>query len=100
MRLGLLQMPLSDCTPPSANGDGSTTSAEPAWTIQKYGGTSVGKFAINIVDQIVLYVVWSIQFGFQLSLTRCVRPSLADQKVAVVCSARSSSSKAEGTTNR
>uniref|UniRef100_A0A093V113 Aspartokinase n=1 Tax=Talaromyces marneffei PM1 TaxID=1077442 RepID=A0A093V113_TALMA len=74
-------MPLSDHTPPSVNGDGSTASAEPAWTVQKFGGTSVGKFAINIVDHIVL-------------------PSLAEQKVAVVCSARSSSSKAEGTTNR
>lgn len=51
------------------------------WVVQKFGGTSVGKFALNIIDQVVL-------------------PSLSEHKVAVVCSARSSSTKAEGTTNR
>lgn len=50
-------MPFPDRTPPAANGNGGTSSAEPAWTVQKFGGTSVGKFAINIVDHIVLYVV-------------------------------------------
>ncbi|KAH8702635.1 aspartokinase [Talaromyces proteolyticus] len=63
-------------TPPSCNGD---IACDPAWVVQKFGGTSVGKFAINIVDQIVF---------------------CAEQRIAVVCSARSSSSKAEGTTNR
>lgn len=24
------------------------------WVVQKFGGTSVGKFALNIVDQVVL----------------------------------------------
>ncbi|KAE8147369.1 aspartate kinase [Aspergillus avenaceus] len=51
------------------------------WVVQKFGGTSVGKFAHNIIDQVVL-------------------PSLLEHNVAVVCSARSSSTKAEGTTNR
>ncbi|KAJ5736596.1 uncharacterized protein N7483_001721 [Penicillium malachiteum] len=51
------------------------------WVVQKFGGTSVGKFALNIIEQVV-------------------QPSLADSRVAVVCSARSSSTKAEGTTNR
>ncbi|KAL4890399.1 Aspartate/glutamate/uridylate kinase [Aspergillus ambiguus] len=51
------------------------------WVVQKFGGTSVGKFAFNIVDQVVI-------------------PSLLEHSVAVVCSARSSSTKAEGTTNR
>ncbi|KAL2013459.1 hypothetical protein VTN00DRAFT_984 [Thermoascus crustaceus] len=62
--------------PPTPNGcpDGH-------WVVQKFGGTSVGKFALNIVDQVVL-------------------PSLSEHRVAIVCSARSSSSKAEGTTNR
>ncbi|KAJ5722899.1 hypothetical protein N7488_000934 [Penicillium malachiteum] len=51
------------------------------WVVQKFGGTSVGKFALNIIEQVV-------------------QPSLAENRVAVVCSARSSSTKAEGTTNR
>ncbi|KKY29238.1 putative aspartokinase [Phaeomoniella chlamydospora] len=50
-----------------------------SWVIQKFGGTSVGKFAVNIVDKVV---------------------RLAAHRVAIVCSARSSSSKLEGTTNR
>lgn len=64
MRLAPLQMPLSDHTPPSANGDGSSASAEPSWTVQKFGGTSVGKFAINIVDHIVLCVLYLISLVF------------------------------------
>ncbi|CAG8024879.1 unnamed protein product [Penicillium salamii] len=51
------------------------------WVVQKFGGTSVGKFALNIIEQVI-------------------QPSLEDSRVAVVCSARSSSTKAEGTTNR
>ncbi|KAK5098890.1 hypothetical protein LTS08_006268 [Lithohypha guttulata] len=48
--------------------------------IQKFGGTSVGKFPIDIVN--------------------VVKSSLVDNDVAIVCSARSSSTKAAGTTNR
>ncbi|KAH8683291.1 Aspartate/glutamate/uridylate kinase [Tricladium varicosporioides] len=51
------------------------------WVIQKFGGTSVGKFAVNIAEDIV-------------------RASLADNKIAVVCSARSTGKKVEGTTSR
>ncbi|KAI9826878.1 MAG: Aspartokinase [Thelocarpon impressellum] len=51
------------------------------WIVQKFGGTSIGKFASNIAEKIV-------------------RPNLADNRLAIVCSARSSLSKAEGTTNR
>ncbi|EPS27368.1 hypothetical protein PDE_02311 [Penicillium oxalicum 114-2] len=61
---------------PVANGAGHSN-----WVVQKFGGTSVGKFALNIIEQVV-------------------QPSLVDNRVAVVCSARSSSTKAEGTTNR
>lgn len=25
------------------------------WVVQKFGGTSVGKFALNIIEQVVLY---------------------------------------------
>lgn len=48
--------------------------------VQKFGGTSVGKFPLDIVN--------------------VVKSSLLDNDVAVVCSARSSSTKAAGTTNR
>ncbi|MCJ1310196.1 Aspartokinase [Agyrium rufum] len=51
------------------------------WVVQKFGGTSVGKFAAAIAEDIV-------------------RPSLQKYRVAVVCSARSSKNKLEGTTNR
>ncbi|KAK2791516.1 Aspartokinase [Emmonsiellopsis sp. PD_33] len=51
------------------------------WVVQKFGGTSVGKFAVDIVD-------------------RVIHPSTKTHRVAIVCSARSSLSKAEGTTNR
>lgn len=52
------------------------------WVVQKFGGTSVGKFSVEIADQIVIP---SVQAG---------------GRVAVVCSARSTHSKSEGTTNR
>lgn len=55
------------------------------WVVQKFGGTSVGKFSVNIVDEIIKYY--------------SQEPSL-DNNVAVVCSARSSSIKSEGTTSR
>ncbi|KKK19373.1 hypothetical protein P175DRAFT_0445267 [Aspergillus ochraceoroseus IBT 24754] len=61
--------------------DTPVRSANSNWIVQKFGGTSVGKFALSIIDQVVL-------------------PSLKEHHVAVVCSARSSSTKAEGTTNR
>lgn len=55
------------------------------WVVQKFGGTSVGKFPINIVDEIIKYYSQNPQI---------------DNNVAVVCSARSSQNKAEGTTSR
>ena len=55
------------------------------WVVQKFGGTSVGKFAIQIVDEIISY--YSQESGL-------------NNNVAVVCSARSSYTKAEGTTSR
>ncbi|RYO77219.1 hypothetical protein DL762_009403 [Monosporascus cannonballus] len=51
------------------------------WIIQKFGGTSVGKFPDKIAEDIV-------------------RASLASNKIVVVCSARSSGKKATGTTSR
>ncbi|KAE9374581.1 aspartate kinase [Stipitochalara longipes BDJ] len=51
------------------------------WVVQKFGGTSVGKFAVNIAEDIV-------------------RAGLKEHKIAVVCSARSTGKKVEGTTSR
>ncbi|KAI0074988.1 aspartate kinase [Panus rudis PR-1116 ss-1] len=50
------------------------------WIVQKFGGTSVGKFAVRIAEDIVSQY-------------------LDQHKVAIVCSARSGSTKALGTTN-
>jgi hypothetical protein len=69
------------------------------WLIQKFGGTSVGKFPINIVDNVVRRVLF-IALCYQSPALTFVRPSLSHGRVVVVCSARSSSSKADGTTNR
>ncbi|CZR59137.1 probable aspartate kinase [Phialocephala subalpina] len=55
--------------------------SEGGWIVQKFGGTSVGKFAGNIAEDIV-------------------RASLKDNKIVVVCSARSTGKKVEGTTSR
>lgn len=30
------------------------------WVVQKFGGTSVGKFAVNIIEQVVQYDAFSI----------------------------------------
>ncbi|OTB06114.1 hypothetical protein M426DRAFT_319189 [Hypoxylon sp. CI-4A] len=51
------------------------------WVVQKFGGTSVGKFPDIIAEDIV-------------------RAYLSSNKIAVVCSARSSGKKVTGTTSR
>lgn len=51
------------------------------WVVQKYGGTSIGKYAFEIAKDII-------------------RETLRQNRVAVVCSARSTTSKAAGTTTR
>ncbi|KAI9741903.1 MAG: Aspartokinase [Cirrosporium novae-zelandiae] len=51
------------------------------WVVQKFGGTSIGKFSTKIAEDVI-------------------RTSLSKNRVAVVCSARSSSTKSAGTTNR
>lgn len=45
---------LSDSDPLSM-ANGSPVRARSNWVVQKFGGTSVGKFALNIIDQVVLY---------------------------------------------
>lgn len=42
-----------NCPPPAPNGN--LMCPDSHWVVQKFGGTSVGKFALNIVDQVVLY---------------------------------------------
>ncbi|KIJ27346.1 hypothetical protein M422DRAFT_37825 [Sphaerobolus stellatus SS14] len=65
-------------TPPNLHQN--TMDPDAKWLVQKFGGTSVGKFATKIAEEIV--------------------PAyLDDYRVAVVCSARSGSTKALGTTN-
>ncbi|KAI9890857.1 MAG: Aspartokinase [Vezdaea aestivalis] len=59
----------------------SPTSDQPRWIVQKFGGTSIGKCAASIAENVV-------------------KASLEHRRVAVVGSARSSETKAEGTTNR
>ncbi|KAH3902775.1 probable Aspartokinase [Saccharomycodes ludwigii] len=59
------------------------TFVESNWIVQKFGGTSVGKFPEQIVNEIIK--VYTTKY---------------DKDVAVVCSARSSYTKAEGTTSR
>ncbi|BGP42099.1 Aspartokinase [Rhodotorula kratochvilovae] len=59
----------------------STSASERPWVVQKYGGTSVGKFCNSLVETIVPSYVAS------------------GHRVAVVCSARSGQTKATGTTN-
>ncbi|KAI2463390.1 aspartate kinase [Annulohypoxylon bovei var. microspora] len=51
------------------------------WIVQKFGGTSIGKFPDTIAEDII-------------------RASLSSNKIAVVCSARSSGKKVSGTTSR
>ncbi|KAI1797984.1 aspartate kinase [Ganoderma leucocontextum] len=73
---------LSSGQPPLTPPNMHQNTIDPAarWLVQKYGGTSVGKFATKIAEDII--------------------PGYLDQhKVAIVCSARSGSTKALGTTN-
>ncbi|KAL1932701.1 hypothetical protein VTP01DRAFT_8379 [Rhizomucor pusillus] len=51
------------------------------WVVQKFGGTSVGKFLENIADQVI-------------------KEYVRQNRLVVVCSARSGESKQTGTTNR
>ncbi|SAL94928.1 hypothetical protein [Absidia glauca] len=51
------------------------------WVVQKFGGTSVGKFLDNIANQVV-------------------KEYVKQNRLVVVCSARSGESKQNGTTNR
>ncbi|PQE12015.1 aspartate kinase protein [Rutstroemia sp. NJR-2017a BVV2] len=71
------------------------------WVVQKFGGTSVGKFPVNIAEDIVRYATFkSIRGRPTVKLIEHHSASLNDHKIAVVCSARSTGKKVEGTTSR
>ncbi|KAL4251984.1 aspartate kinase [Abortiporus biennis] len=70
--------PSSPDTPPILHQNSQDPNAK--WLIQKFGGTSVGKFAVKIAEDIV-------------------SDYIDQHKVAIVCSARSGTTKALGTTN-
>ncbi|KAF9486244.1 aspartate kinase [Pholiota conissans] len=65
-------------TPPNLHQN--TIDPNAKWLVQKFGGTSVGKFAVKIAEDVVANYI-------------------DNHKVAIVCSARSGSTKALGTTN-
>ncbi|KAA1478153.1 aspartate kinase [Dentipellis sp. KUC8613] len=90
-------------TPPNLHQNTADPAAQ--WLVQKYGGTSVGKFADRIAGEIVPCVLslFSILYLFLYLYLLSPSPSqpayLDQHKLAIVCSARSGSTKALGTTN-
>ncbi|KFZ07702.1 hypothetical protein V502_09848 [Pseudogymnoascus sp. VKM F-4520 (FW-2644)] len=72
---GLRTVSLTACHSPIKN------NSRGGWIVQKFGGTSVGKLPFNIAEDII-------------------RANLSGNRVAVVCSARSTGKKVEGTTSR
>lgn len=62
------------------------------WVVQKFGGTSVGKFALNIIEQVVLYALSNLPFGIHdiatedTTLTRV--SDLVSQKTELLWSAQ------------
>lgn len=76
--LSSIDTPPPPGTPPNLHQN--TIDPNARWVVQKYGGTSVGKFAAQIAENIV--------------------PDYLDRyRLAIVCSARSGSTKSLGTTN-
>lgn len=72
------------------------------WVVQKFGGTSVGKFPDRIAEDIVRYVKkFCCSNGVACELTACTRRSYVENnRLVVVCSARSTGKKTTGTTSR
>lgn len=72
------------------------------WVVQKFGGTSVGKFAVNIAEDIVRLA--DLNSATKQTNTYYMvffySASLKEHRIAVVCSARSTGKKVEGTTSR
>ena len=70
------------------------------WVIHKYGGTSAANFPKRIAEDIVRSAahIWRLQLSKVADSYG--RPATKNNRIAVVCSARSSSGKTDGTTNR
>ncbi|KAJ7643823.1 Aspartate/glutamate/uridylate kinase [Roridomyces roridus] len=72
--------PQTSSQPYNLNLRQNTLDPSARWLVQKFGGTSVGKYPVDIASIVARYMD-------------------ADTKVAIVCSARSGSTKALGTTS-
>jgi len=81
----------------------NTIDPDAKWLVQKYGGTSVGKFASQIAENIVPYATDSLALYYRLALKLSLWNFCSDyldrHKLAIICSARSGSTKTLGTTN-
>ena len=54
--MDLYKQPVPDLSSKLPNGTSTVVNGESVdWIVQKFGGTSVGKFALNIVDQVIRY---------------------------------------------
>ena len=84
-------------TPPNLHQN--TIDPDGRWLVQKFGGTSVGKFATKIARDIVSSVSQFLPSFPNLLPAFLGRNYIDNHKVAVVCSARSGSTKSLGTTN-
>ena len=87
-------------TPPNLHQNSIDPAAK--WLVQKFGGTSVGKFAVKIAEDIVSFVLLLCKDMVSMSntpLTTQFRNYIDQSKVAIVCSARSGSTKDLGTTS-
>jgi aspartate kinase len=88
-------------TPPNLHQN--TIDHNARWVVQKYGGTSVGKFAAQIAENIVPYAKVSFSLPPFRTSGRPTSETPSDYldkfKLAIVCSARSGSTKSLGTTN-
>lgn len=76
----------------------NSTAPETPWIVQKFGGTTVGKFATKIAEDALAYVVL-VAASLLHTYNAFYSGYMGNYKVAVVCSARSGSTKALGTTN-
>ena len=96
--LSSIETPPPPGTPPNLHQN--TVDPEAKWLVQKYGGTSVGKFASQIAENIVPYALLLslVKPRFKFFMNPCSE-YLDQHKLAIVCSARSGSTKALGTTN-
>ena len=99
--LSSIDTPPPPGTPPNLHQN--TIDPDARWVVQKYGGTSVGKFAAQIAENIVPYAKVSFSLPPFRNSDRPTSETPSDYldryRLAIVCSARSGSTKSLGTTN-